>query len=161
MMLASSPCASDASSHAPPRLDLAFRLQSWPHCHTVMTTDIPGTRMNPASIRINARLTGEDARRFIELTQGEGGLSASDLLRDALREYYARHAKARPNAFELMQASGYIGGFGASADQSSDYKDYLATALEEKFPSTVNEPKTTYAAKKTPQRGGRRKGSAR
>lgn len=117
--------------------------------------------MNPASIRINARLTGEDAQRFIELTQGEGGLSASDLLRDALREYYARHAKARPNAFELMQDSGYIGGFDAPADLSSGYKDYLAAALEEKFPSTVNEPKASYTAKKTTNRGGRRKGSAR
>ena len=82
--------------------------------------------MNPGSIRINARLTGEDAQRLIELTQGESGLSASDLRRDALREYYARHAKARPNAFELMQDSGYSGGFDASAGMSSGYKDDFA-----------------------------------
>ena len=117
--------------------------------------------MNPASIRINARLTGEDARRFIELTQGEGGLSASDLLRDALREYYARHARSRPNAFELMQSSGYIGGFDGPADLSTDYKSHLAAVLEEKFPSTINETKAAYAAKKTPDRSGRRKGSMR
>lgn len=117
--------------------------------------------MNPASIRINARLTGEDAERFIELTQGEGGLSASDLLRDALREYYDRHAKARPNAFELMRESGYIGGFDGPADLSSGYKDYLSAALEEKYPSTVNEPKPKYAAKKASQRRGPRKGGTR
>lgn len=96
--------------------------------------------MNTAAIRINARLTGEDARRFIELTQGEGGLAASDLLRDALREYYARHAKARPNAYELMRTSGYIGGFDAPADLSSRYKDYLTQTLDEKYPLAVNEP---------------------
>ena len=117
--------------------------------------------MNPASIRINARLTGEDAQRFIELTQGEGGRNASDLLRDALREYYMRHSKARPNAFELMQDSGYIGSFDAPAGLSSGYKSYLTAALEERFPSAVNEAKTSHASKKTPNRGGRRKGSSR
>ena len=113
--------------------------------------------MNPASIRINARLTGEDARRFIELTQGKGGLSASDLL----REYYARHARSRPNAFEPMQGSGYIGGFDGPADLSPDYKSHLAAVLEEKFPSSVNETKAACAAKKTPDRSGLRKGSKR
>lgn len=111
----------------------------------------PGNVMTTAAIRINARLTGDDARRFIELTQGKNGLAASDLLREALREYHARHALARPDAFKLMQASGYIGGFDAPADLSSHYKDYLAQALDEKYPLAVNEPAAPeYAAKKTP-----------
>ncbi|QAU23954.1 hypothetical protein EO087_08085 [Dyella sp. M7H15-1] len=113
--------------------------------------------MNTASIRINARLTGEDAQRFIELTEGEGGHNASDLLRDALREYYARHAKARPNAFELMQASGYIGGFDAPVDLSSRYKDYLTSSLEEKLPYVINEPAPPYSAKKARSRSNRGK----
>lgn len=105
--------------------------------------------MAATAIRINARLTGEDARRFIELTQAEGGLAASDLLREALREYYARHAKARPNAFELMQASGYLGGFDAPADLSSRYKDDLTRSLDEKYPLAVNAPAAPdYAAGK-------------
>ncbi len=119
--------------------------------------------MNTAAVRINARLTGEDARHFIEMTQGEGGRNASDLLRDALREYYARHAKARPNAFELMQASGYIGGFDAPADLSSRYKDYLSAALEEKHSALrINEPPPPdYAVKKAPPRTARRKSTAK
>lgn len=118
--------------------------------------------MTTAAIRINARLIGEDARRFIELTQGEGARAASDVLRDALREYYLRHAKARPNAFELMQASGYIGGFDAPADLSSRYKDYLGEALEGKILHAVNEPSApAYAVKKAPKRRRPSKGSAK
>ncbi len=118
--------------------------------------------MTAAAIRINARLTGEDARRFIELTQGEGARAASDVVRDALREYYMRHAKARPDAFKLLQASGYIGGFDAAADLSSRYKDYLSEALEDKFPLGVHEPEASaYGAKKTTKRNKPRKGAAK
>jgi hypothetical protein len=105
--------------------------------------------MTIAAIRINARLTGDDARRFAELTRGKDAPAASDLLRDALREYYARHAKARPSAVELMQTSGYIGGFDAPADLSSRYKDYLAESYANKFPLAVHEPASPdYGAKK-------------
>jgi Ribbon-helix-helix protein, copG family len=45
--------------------------------------------MNTFAIRINARLLGEDAERFVELQQTLGNRPASDLLRDALREYDA------------------------------------------------------------------------
>ena len=115
--------------------------------------------MTTAAIRINARLTGEDARRFIELTQGKGAPAASDLLRDALREYYARHAQVRPNAFELMRSSGFIGGFDAPADLSSRYKDNLTQALADKYPLAVNEPSVPkYVTKKTP--AARKRGKA-
>lgn len=118
--------------------------------------------MSTAAIRINARLTGEDARRFIELTQGEGARAASDVLRDALREYYLRHAKARPNAFELMQASGYIGGFEAPADFSARYKDYLSDSLDGKLRHTVNEPTApAYRPEKASKSAKPRKGAAK
>lgn len=105
--------------------------------------------MTTAAIRINARLTGDDARRFIELTQGKDGIAASDLLREALREYHARHAPTRPDAFKLMQTSGYIGGFDAPTDLSSRYKDYLTRSLDEKHPLVVNESAPArYVAKK-------------
>jgi hypothetical protein len=113
--------------------------------------------MNTTAIRINARLTGEDARRFIEMTQQKGAPAASDLLRDALREYYERHASKRPNAFEIMQASGFIGGFDAPADLSSRYKDYLAESYADKFPLSVNEPTAPqYVAKPASSRNKRR-----
>ena len=55
-------------------------------------------------IRINARLVGEDAKRFTELQKREG-LSASDLLREALREYH--HARAA--LLELVPEQGHMG----------------------------------------------------
>lgn len=99
--------------------------------------------MSASDIRINARLTGEDARHFLEL-QRDGNLAASDLLRDALREYYAAHAKRRPNAFALMSASGFIGGGEGPSDLSTKYKTYLAESLSEKYPKRVSEPRAKY-----------------
>ena len=90
-------------------------------------------------IRINARLTGEDAKRFRELQRREG-LSASDLLRDALREYHAAHTKPVRDAASLLEASGFLGGGDGPEDLSTRYKSYLTEALEEKLPLRVHEP---------------------
>jgi Ribbon-helix-helix protein, copG family len=99
-------------------------------------------RESPANeIRINARLTGADARLFRDLQRREG-LSASDLLRDALREYHAARAKPRADAAKVLQASGFLGGGEGPADLSTRYKSYLTEALEEKLPLRVNEPET-------------------
>jgi hypothetical protein len=91
-------------------------------------------------IRINARLTGEDARRFRELQRRED-ISASDLLRYALREYHAARNKARTDAATLLGASGYLGGGEGPADLSTRYKSYLTDTLEDKVPLRVCEPK--------------------
>ena len=99
--------------------------------------------MSANDIRINARLTGEDARHFLEL-QREGNLAASDLLRNALREYYVAHAKRRPNAFALMNASGFIGGGEGPADLSTNYKTYLTDSLADKYPTRVSERRAKY-----------------
>jgi len=99
--------------------------------------------MPTSDIRINARLTGEDARHFLEL-QRDRNTAASDLLRDALREYYAAHSKRRPSAFALMNASGFIGGGEAPADLSTNYKTYLTDSLTEKYPARVSEPRAKY-----------------
>ncbi len=102
--------------------------------------DMPLPPASSDEIRINARLTGEDARRFRELQRREG-VSASDLLRDALREYHAARAKPRRDAAKLLSASGFIGGGEGPADLSTRYKSYLTDALEEKLPLRVSEPK--------------------
>jgi hypothetical protein len=91
-------------------------------------------------IRINARLTGADARRFRDLQRREG-VSASDLLRDALREYHAARSKPRTDAAKLLGASGFLGGGEGPADLSTRYKSYVIDALEEKIPLRVSEPK--------------------
>lgn len=102
--------------------------------------DMPRQPADPDEIRINARLTGEDARRFREL-QRRGDISASDLLRDALREYHAARSKPRMDAAKLLAASGFLAGGDGPADLSTRYKSYLTDALEDKFPLRVSEPK--------------------
>ncbi|NCT69274.1 MAG: CopG family transcriptional regulator [Rhodanobacteraceae bacterium] len=92
--------------------------------------------MTTSEIRINARLTGEDARRFRELQKREG-LSASDLLRDALREYHAAHARPRVDVAKLL--AGFVGAGEGPTDLSTHYKDYLTDALETKLPLRVQD----------------------
>ncbi len=102
-----------------------------------------------SEIRINARLVGEDARRFREL-QRRHGFSASDLLREALREYHEAHAKWRVNAAKILQASGFIGGGEGPADLSTRYKTYLTDALEKKVPLMVHEPEPEDSCRRKP-----------
>jgi hypothetical protein len=108
--------------------------------HLSYTYDMPRPPATPDEIRINARLTGEDARRFRELQRRED-LSASDLLRDALREYHAARRKPPTDAATLLAASGFLGGGEGQADLSTRYKSYLTDTLEDKFPFRVSEPK--------------------
>ena len=102
--------------------------------------DMPRQPTDPDEIRINARLTGEDARRFREL-QRRGDISASDLLRDALREYHAARSKPRMDAAKLLGASGFLAGGEGPVDLSTRYKSHLTDALEDKIPLRVSEPK--------------------
>jgi hypothetical protein len=92
--------------------------------------------MTVPEIRINARLTGEDAKRFRALQKREG-LSASDLLRDALREYDV--ARARPRAAAAKQLAGVNGAGDGPADLSTRYKDHLTDVFEAKLPLRVQE----------------------
>ena len=100
---------------------------------------MPQTPPDDAEIRINARLTGADAKRFRELQRREG-LSASDLLRDALREYHASRTKPVRDAASILAASGFLGGGEGPEDLSTRYKSYLTDVLEEKLPLRVQEP---------------------
>ncbi|MDR0563645.1 MAG: ribbon-helix-helix domain-containing protein [Azoarcus sp.] len=94
-----------------------------------------------SDVRINARLSGTDAARFQELLE-RSGLSASDLLRDALREYYVAHV--RPSRDSLALLTGYIGAGEGPEDLSARYKSYLTESLEEKIPLSVQEPRGSY-----------------
>lgn len=97
--------------------------------------------LNSSDLRINARLTNEDARRFRELQQREG-LTASELLRNALREYHAARIRPRANAATLLVATGFIGAGDGPVDLSSRYKDYLDEALDHKLASRVQDGET-------------------
>lgn len=96
--------------------------------------------MNAKEIRINARLTGKDAQDFRALQKREG-LSASDLLREALREYRLSRTRQRADAAGLLAATGFVGGGEGPRDLSTRYKDYLTDALERKTPRRVQEPR--------------------
>lgn len=68
--------------------------------------------------RINARLSAEDVARVQELatlTQQ----STSNVVREAVREYHAKHVKPRRSAYEIMLESGFIGRYEGTADSSS------------------------------------------
>ena len=92
--------------------------------------------MTSAEIRINARLTGEDAKRFRQLQEREG-LSASDLLRDALREYHAARMRPRADAAKLL--AGFVAAGDGPVDLSTRYKEHLSDVLEAKHPLRVQE----------------------
>ncbi|MEW6166776.1 MAG: ribbon-helix-helix domain-containing protein [Pseudomonadota bacterium] len=96
--------------------------------------------MSASEIRINARLTGEDARRFREL-QRRDHRSASDVIREAVREYHARHVKPRKSAWEIMSQSGFIGCGEGPEDLSARYKEYLAEDLERDYLATQRKTK--------------------
>jgi Arc/MetJ-type ribon-helix-helix transcriptional regulator len=97
--------------------------------------------MSASEIRINARLTGEDARRFREL-QRRDHRSASDVIREAVREYHARHVKPRKSAWEIMSESGFIGCGEGPEDLSTNTRKYMEEALMEKYPQHFPDKKS-------------------
>ena len=94
--------------------------------------------MKVPELRINARLTDDDARRFRELQLREG-LSASQLLRNALREYHDARFRPRVSAAAVLAATGFVGGGDGAVDLSSRYKEYLGEALDNKLASRVQD----------------------
>ncbi len=92
--------------------------------------------MAMAEIRINARLTGADAKHFRQLQEREG-LSASDLLRDALRGYHAVRMRPRADAAKLL--AGFVAAGNGPVDLSARCKEYLSDVLEAKHPLRVQE----------------------
>jgi hypothetical protein len=90
-----------------------------------------------ADIRINARLTGADAALFQELLDSSG-VSVSELLRSALRQYH--RTQLRPSRKPLDLLANYIGVGEGPEDLSANYKSYLTQVLEEKIPLAVHEP---------------------
>jgi hypothetical protein len=88
--------------------------------------------MPSSDVRINVRLSGADAARYQELLD-RSGLSASDLLRDALREYHTARERAPRDPLALL--AGYIGAGEGPEDLSAHYKSYLRGLSLEKQPA--------------------------
>lgn len=98
--------------------------------------------MSTVEIRINARLTGEDARRFKELQTREKQ-SASYVIREAVREYHAKRVAPRRSAYEIMLESGFIGSIKNGArDSSSEESIHRAMdeVLRSKYPHAFEHP---------------------
>jgi len=92
--------------------------------------------MNTADVRINARLSGADAIRFQALLK-QSGRTASDLLRDALREYHASQRTPRRDPVELLVD--FVGAGEGPEDLSARYKRYLGDGLADKLHGDVHD----------------------
>jgi len=92
--------------------------------------------MNTADVRINARLTGHDAIRFQTLLK-HSGRSASELLREALREYHASQFAPQRDPVKLL--AGFVGAGEGPEDLSAHYKRYLSDDLAHKLRGTVHD----------------------
>jgi len=92
--------------------------------------------MDTAEVRINARLTGHDAIRFQTLLK-HSGHSASELLREALREYHAHQFAPRHDPVELL--SDFVGAGEGPEDLSVRYKRYLSEDLAQKLRGYVQD----------------------
>jgi len=101
--------------------------------------------MTVADVRINARLTGNDAVQFQELLRQNGG-SVSDLLRDALREYHGNHLSAKPDPKQLLQR--FVAAGEGPQDLSQAYKRYLSEGLADKINTEyrLHETRASYVA---------------
>jgi len=95
-----------------------------------------GFLMNTADVRINARLSGHDAIRFQTLLK-QSGRSASELLREALREYHTSRFEPKPDPVELL--ADFVGAGEGPADLSARYKAYLGDSLAHKLAGYVQD----------------------
>jgi len=75
-----------------------------------------------ADVRINARLTGDDAQRFQALLK-QSGATASKVLRAALREYHDRRQPPKRDPVKLL--TGFVAAGEGPEDLSAHYKNYL------------------------------------
>ena len=82
--------------------------------------------------RINARLTGEDARRFKQL-RAVTKQSASEVIREAVKLYHEKMVKPKKTPYEILLESGLIGSFEGPEDLSVNYKKYMAEDLAKKW----------------------------
>jgi len=92
--------------------------------------------MNSADIRINARLSGNDAIHFQTLLK-QSGRSVSELLREALREYHTSRLAPKRNPTELL--ADFVGSGEGPEDLSVRYKAYLSEGLAHKLRGYVQD----------------------
>ena len=82
-------------------------------------------------MRVNARLDDESTNKLEYLARATSA-SASDVIREAIRRYYAAVHDAAPATYALFEESGFLGCAEGPPDLSSTYKASLGQTLEHK-----------------------------
>ena len=88
-------------------------------------------------LRINARLDEQTASDLQFLREMLGDKSITEVLKYSLQQV-AQDLRDRAKAkrpTQLWRYSGFIGAFDGPEDLSSNYKQYLASMLDAKYPS--------------------------
>ncbi len=88
-----------------------------------------------STARINARLDEETARDLEFVRETLGGLSVTEAVKYALKQV-AEDIRDRERARVQKQIwidSGFVGGFEGPEDLSTNYKQYFAEIMDEKY----------------------------
>lgn len=81
--------------------------------------------------RINARLEPEYMQK-LEILKNQQHMSITQVLKQAIDEYYASHVSVSAIQREALLNSGFIGCAEGEEDLSESYKKHLADSLEAK-----------------------------
>ena len=89
--------------------------------------------MTPESkcMRVNARLSRQDAEMLDYLVQTEGR-SVTEIVRIAIRRYYEQAQAARGAPAEALEKTGFIGCAAGESDLSTSYKQAFGHILNVK-----------------------------
>ena len=84
-------------------------------------------------LRINARLD-EQAANDLEFLKDSTHANNTEALKAALHFYADFLRNEAQRSKQALRDSGFIGGFEGPEDLSSNYKKYVAEAIDEKYP---------------------------
>ena len=84
-----------------------------------------------SSVRINARLPPEAARKLAYLQRATGG-SATEVLLASIDRSYDAQRSAEGSTADLLRRAGFVGGGEGPADLSETYKAALSASLAKK-----------------------------
>ncbi len=83
--------------------------------------------------RINARLD-EETLRDLEFLKEAANVNNTQALKQAIR-FYAEHLRGEVRrSKQALLESGFVGGFEGPEDLSTNYKQYFAGIMDEKYP---------------------------
>ncbi len=93
-------------------------------CHTFRMTD-------SRERRVNARIDSELERKLGYL-RGRTQQNTTAVVREAIERYHAAISKSGGTPSEILQRSGFLGGFDGPSELSVRYKEELVASLAKK-----------------------------